>query len=224
MSQIVVFGAGVTAEVVHHYLTHDSPHEVVAFTVDAEFIGDDRLLGLPVVPFENVEDPYPPDSFGMFVAVGYEDLNQFRAQRYEEAKAKGYELVSYVSSKAGIVGDLQVGDNCFIMENQCLQPHVSIGNNVFIWSGVLVAHHATIGDHCWLASQASIAGSTMIEPYCFIGINATIGHELTIGASSLVGAGSIVTKSAAGKSVFIAKDTELYRLDSRRYLKITKLK
>lgn len=223
MSKVIVFGAGKTAEVVHHYLTHDSPHEVVAFTVDAEFTEGDTLFGLPVVPFETVQEVYPPDAFQMFVAVGYESLNAFRALKYEEAKGKQYELISYVSTESGIVGDPAIGDNCFIMENQCVQPHARIGNDVFVWSGVLVAHHATIGDHCWLASGASIAGSTTIGPYCFIGINATIGHEIEIGAKSLIGAGALVTKSAAEKSVFIERDTDLYRLDSERFLKITRL-
>lgn len=224
MSQVIVFGAGKTAEVVHHYLTHDSPHVVSAFTVDADFIESDTLFGLPVVPFEGVVQTHPPDQYGMFVAVGYQSLNSFRAAKYEEAKRKRYELISYVSSRSGIVGNPAVGDNCFVMESQRVQAHAQIGDNVFVWSGVLVGHHARIGHHCWLASGASVAGSTTVGPYCFIGVNATIGHGITIGRRSMIGAGTLVTKSAAEKSVFIRKDTDLFRLDSDRFLKITKLR
>lgn len=223
MSKLVIFGAGKTAEVVHHYFTHDSPHEVVAFTCDADFIHEERLFGLPVVPFETVEDSHPPDDFDMFVAVGYEELNELRARKYSEAKRKGYELISYVSTESGMIGDRDIGDNCLIMENVCVQPHARIGNDVFVWSGALIAHHCEIGDHCWITSHASIAGSTKIGSHCFIGINATIGHEVTVGAHSLVGAGTRVTKSIAEKSVLIAADTERYRLDSERFLAITGL-
>lgn len=223
VSKLVIFGAGKTAQVVHHYFKHDSPHEVVAFTCDADFIQDEQLFGLPVVPFESVENSHPPDDFEMFVAVGYEKLNQFRAYKYAEAKRIGYELICYVSSQSGIVGDREIGDNCLVMENACVQPHAKIGNDVFVWGGALIGHHCEIGDHCWITSHASIAGSTRIGSHCFIGINATIGHEVTVGAHSLVGAGTRVTKSVGEKTVLIAPDTEPYRLDSERFLALTGL-
>jgi hypothetical protein len=37
MTKVVVFGVGQLAEVVHFYLSHDSPHEVAAFTVDNQY-------------------------------------------------------------------------------------------------------------------------------------------------------------------------------------------
>lgn len=109
------------------------------------------------------------------------------------------------------------------MENQAIQPCSKIGNNVTIWSGNHIGHHSTIKDHCFITSQVVISGNTVVEPYCFIGVNATIGHELTIGEKSFVGAGSIITKNADKKSVFIAKDTDKYKLDSDYFVRFTNL-
>lgn len=224
MSKVVIFGAGKIADEAYFYLTNDSPHEVVAFTVDAEHVGAGRKLGLPVVPFEGLTQSHPPGDFKMFVAVGYQDLNRFRARRYEEAKAKGYELISYVSSRASNFGNVEVGDNCFVLEFVTIQPCSRVGNNVFLWSGNHVGHHATVGDHCYVAGSVVISGSTVIEPYCFLGVNSTIGHEVTIGAESFVGAGTLVTKSAPPKSVYVAADTPRFRLDSDAFLRLTKMK
>jgi hypothetical protein len=116
MSEIVIFGAGKIADEAYFYLMNDSPHEVVAFAVDREHLNVSEKLGLPVVAFEDVVQLYPPNDFNMFVAVGYQDLNKFRARKYEEAKAKGYELISYVSSRASNVGNVEIGDNCFVLE------------------------------------------------------------------------------------------------------------
>lgn len=214
MSRVVIFGAGKIADEAYFYLTNDSPHEVVAFTVDAEHLVTREKLGLPVVPFEEVEQAHPPGDFKMFVAVGYQDLNKFRARKYEEAKARGYELVSYVSSRASNFGGVEVGDNCFVLEFVTVQPCSRIGNNVFLWSGNHVGHHASVGDHCYIAGNVVISGSTVVEPYCFLGVGATIGHEVTVGAESFVGAGSLITKNAAPKSVYITPDTPKFRLDS----------
>ena len=224
MSKVVIFGAGKIADEAYFYLTNDSPHEVVAFAVDREHLNVPEKLGLPVVAFEDVVQLYPPNDFKMFVAVGYQDLNKFRARKYEEAKAKGYELVSYVSSRASNVGNVEIGDNCLVLEFVTIQPCSKVGNNVFLWSGNHVGHHASVGDHCYIAGQVVISGSTKVEPYCFVGVGATLGHEITIGRESFIGAGSLITKNVEPASVYIAADTPKFRLDSESFLRLTKMK
>lgn len=202
---------------VHFYLTNDSPYQVVAFTVDEEFLGQEKMLDLPVVPFEKVEKAYPPDEFGMFVALGYKRLNTLRAAKCEEARNKGYELISYVSSKATHWGDTEIGDNCFILENQVIQPFVKIGNNVVIWSGNHFGHDVVVGDHCWISSHVVICGGVKVEPYCFIGVNATIRDDVTIAKECIIGAGALILNSTQEKEVYVAGQTELYRLDSAHF-------
>ena len=223
MSKVIIFGAGKIADQAYFYLTNDSSHEIVAFTVDEEYIIKPELFGVPVIPFEGIENKYPSGDFSMFIAVGYQNLNKFRSSKYFAAKGKGYELISYVSSRASNFGNVEIGDNCFILENTVIQPCSKIGSNVFLWSGNHVGHHATVGDHCYIAGQVVISGNTVIGSSCFIGVNATIGHELTIGAESIIGAGCLITKNVEAKSVYIAEDTPKYRLESPSFLKLTKL-
>ena len=208
MSKVVIFGTGSIAQVVHFYLTHDSEHEVVAFTVHESQLTQRELVGLPVVPFEDLERGYPPDSFKMHVAVGYRKLNQVRASIYAEAKSRGYELVSYVSSKCSYWPGLDIGDNCFIFEDNTIQPFVKIGNDVILWSGNHIGHHSTIGDHCFISSHVVISGHVQIGPYCFIGVNATTRNSISIGESCLIGAGSLIMKSTKNKEVYIEKRTQ----------------
>ena len=224
MSKIVIFGAGKIADVAYHQLKYDSPHEVVAFAVDGEYIYQKEKWGLPVIAFNDILDTHPPDDFKMLVAVGYQDLNRFRARKYEEAKAKGYELISYISSRASNFSNIPIGDNCLVLENTVLQPCTTMGNNVFFWNGNHLGHHARIDDDCYGAGQVVISGSAVIEPYCFLGVNATIGHEVTIGRESFIGANALVTKSATPKSVYVVGDTPKFRLDSDSFLKLTKMK
>ena len=224
MSKIVIFGEGKYAEVTYFYLTNDSHHDVVSFAADKNYIRKKELFGLPVIPFEEIESRYPSTDFKMFIAVGYQDLNKLRATKYFEAKDKGYELINYVSSRASNFGNVEIGDNSFILEDAVIQPCSKIGSNVSIWSGNHIGHHASVGDHCYIAGHVIISGSTTIEPYCFIGVNATIGHEIAIGMKSFIGAGCLITKNAEEKSVYIAGSTPKFRLKSTEFLKLTKLK
>jgi sugar O-acyltransferase (sialic acid O-acetyltransferase NeuD family) len=224
LSRIVVFGAGKIADEAYFYFKNDSPHQVVAFTVDEAHLAAREKWGLPVVPFEGLESRYPPDDYAMFVAVGYQGLNAFRARKYAECKGKGYQLVSFVSSRASNFGGVEIGDNCFVLENVVIQPCSRVGSNVFLWSGNHVGHHASVGSHCYVSGQVILSGSAVIEPYCFIGVNATIGHEITVGEGSFIGAGALVTKNVFPRSVYIREDTPRYRLDAPSFWRLTKMK
>ena len=206
MSKVVVFGTSSFAQVAHFYLTHDSEHEVVAFTVHESYLTQKEFMGLPLVPFEDIERTFSPESFAMYVAVAYGKVNKTRAAIYAEAKRKGYKLITYVSSKCTYWGK-SIGANCFIFEDNTIQPFVTIGNDVVMWSGNHIGHHSTIGDHCFITSHVVVSGHVRVGPYCFLGVNATIRDGISIGESCVIGAGTLIMKSTRDKEVYVGKRT-----------------
>src|SRR5690349_13867405 len=216
MAQIVIFGAGEIAELAHFYLTRDSTHEVVAFTVDKEYRRADSFLGLPLLDFEEAQQRFPPDSYQMFVALSYAKMNKLRAQKYFMAKQAGYQLISYVSSHCTFLSDHQVGDNCFILEDNTIQPFVKIGNNVTLWSGNHIGHESTIEDHCFVSSHVVVSGGVRIGPKCFIGVNSTIRDHVSIGERCVIGAGSLIDQDAGPEGVYTAVAAERSRVPSSR--------
>jgi sugar O-acyltransferase (sialic acid O-acetyltransferase NeuD family) len=206
--KVVIFGATEMAKLMHFYLTHDSPNEVVAFTVTRDYLKEEVFDGLPVVPFEDIESIYPSDDCKMFVALFFGRLNKKRAEMYSRAKAKGYELISYISSKAVTWPGLVIGDNSFVGEGSVINPFAEIGNNVII-AGSFVGHNSKIKDHCFLASHAVVLGDTTVEPYCFLGANSTIRDGIVIGKECIIGAGATITKNTKERSVYIEKTADL---------------
>lgn len=214
MADIVVFGLGDIARLAHFYFSSDSPHRVVAFTVDAAYKTADTFEGLPVVPFDEVAAAYPPSAFGMFIALSYTGMNQVRADKYAAARALGYTLVSYVSSRATCLTTHPLGDNCFILEDNTVQPFVRIGADVTLWSGNHIGHDAVIGDHCFVSSHVVVSGHVTIGSHCFVGVNATIRNGVTLGERTLVGAGALIMKSTPARSVWVADRTEKFAKSS----------
>ncbi len=208
--KVVIFGIGDFAQVADVYLTEDSPYEVVAFTVNQKYIEAAELSGRPVVPFERLEELYPPDEFAMLVAIGFSGVNRVRAEIYRQCKERGYQLISYVCSKATTWSDLDVGENTFVFEDNVIQPFVKIGNNVVVWSGNHIGHHVVIGDHCFITAHVVISGATVIGDHCFIGVNATIRDHITIAPSNVIGAGAIIMKDTEEEDVYIAPKTEKF--------------
>ncbi len=208
MAKIVVFGVSQWAELSHFYLTHDSPHEVVAFTLDRDYIETHEYKGLPVVPFDEVEKHHPPGDFSMFIPMSFKRMNHLRAEKYDAAKAKGYKLISYVSSKATTFPGFECGDNCFILEDNTIQPFVKIGSNVVMWSGNHIGHHSTIKDHVMITSHVIISGCCTVEEFCFFGVNATVRDETVIAHDTLVGMGVAILKDTQAYEVYKVQGTE----------------
>jgi sugar O-acyltransferase (sialic acid O-acetyltransferase NeuD family) len=187
MMRVIIFGVADFASLAHFYLRHDTPHEVVAFSVNAEYLpAGGTFEGLPVVAFEEVEHKYPASAFAFFAPMSHRRMNRLREGVYNEIKAKGYELISYVSSRATVWPGAQIGDNCFILEDNTLQPYTPIGNNVVLWSGNHIGHHGVIRDHVLFTSHVVLSGHCTVEPFCFFGVNATIRDRLKIAEGSLI--------------------------------------
>ena len=203
----IIFGTGSFAELVHYFLTHDSAYEVVAFAVSKDQIEKPQFMDLPLVPFEEIENFYSPNDYEMYIAVGYNQMNVIRERFYKEAKQKGYVLLTYVSSYATVFTD-KIGDNCFIFEDNTIQPFVEIGNNVVLWSGNHVGHHSKIDDHVFIASHCVISGHCLIKSHTFIGVNATIRDGITIEKANVVGAATTLLKSTKQDDVYAAVKTK----------------
>ena len=200
MKKIIIFGTGDIAEEVNNYLTFDSDFEVVAFTQDKKFIKKSFFMNKPVIPFEKISKKFSPREFKMFIAIGYTNFNQLRFQKYKEAKKKGYELISYISSKASLIGNQKIGDNSLILENTSVQTTAKIGSNVFLWCNNLIGHHAIIKDHVYIAGNCVVAGSSIIDPFCFLGINSSVTHGIRVGSSCFVAASTLVNENLKKKT------------------------
>lgn len=203
MKKLIVFGTGDLGQLAKFYFEHDSEYSVAAFTVDRAYRTEDVFCGLPVYDFEDIETYFPPDEYEMFIAIGYKQVNKSRARKYNMAKKKGYRLASYISTHAACLIDREsVGDNCFILENNAIEPFVKVGNDVIMWGGGIIAHHSVIGDHVFIASHAVLLGRTTIGDYSFIGANATVNDHVQLGERCVVGSGALITSDTEPDSVY----------------------
>lgn len=202
MSRIVIVGDGETAELAYEYFTYDSPHEVVAFCVERQYAKKEKLFALPVVHFEDVERLYAPAEHDAFVAISYTQLNRVRARLFKQTKAKGYTCVSYVSSRAFVWRNVEIGENCFILEDNVIQYAVRIGNNVVLWSGNHVGHQTVIRDNVFVSSHVVISGYCDIGENCFLGVNSCFANNLTVAPDCLIGMGAVVNKGTEAGKVY----------------------
>ena len=214
MEKIIIFGTGKTAELALYYFTNDSQYEVVAFTVNAKYIDSDFFCDLPIYEFESIETKFLIEDVQIFVALAHSKMNKLRENIIKEVKKKGYKLASYISSRATVFENVKLGEHCFILEDNTIQPFVEIGHNNILWSGNHIGHHSKIGNNNFITSHVVISGNTIIGNNCFIGVNSTLRDEIIIADQTLIGAGCFISRNTEEKGVYKAKYAEKSNLYS----------
>jgi len=210
-NEIIIFGTGEFAQEIFLYLEKFSEFKVVAFTIHKEFIKEEKLYEKPIIPFEEIENNYSPNKVSMIICIGFSKMNKKREKIFLEVKNKNYKLENFIHPSNYVWDELEIGENCIILENNVIRPHVKIGNDVIIENNNVISHHCIIKDHCYITSQTIIAGHVTIESNCFLGINCTIRNRIKIEKESLIGAGAVILKNTKEKEVYSANTVMLSR-------------
>ncbi len=218
--KLVIVGDSAFAEVAYEYFTHDSPYEVVAFTVEEVYLKRATLFGLPVVPFEELRQRFDPADTDFYAAVVYTQLNRLRARLVAAAKALGFQPASYVSSRAFVWPNVRFGEHCFVFEDNTVQPFVTLGDDVVLWSGNHIGHHSRIGDHCFISSHVVISGFCTVGNHTFIGVNGTVGNNVNIGADGWIGPGCTIGRDTEPNTIYKAAEAEAAKVPAKRFFKV----
>jgi sugar O-acyltransferase (sialic acid O-acetyltransferase NeuD family) len=202
--KVLIYGNGLYAQMFYRTNQDRQVVDIVAFTADREFVGDDSLFGMPVRPFEEIKTFYPPEEFDMMIVIGYSTM-RYREILFNKAKKKGYQLRNYIDPHAVIPSDLVLGENNFISEGVCIGPFVQIGDNNTIRPKTYIGHHVHLGHHNYIAPGCLIGGECRVDSLSFIGIGSTLIDSTHLGNETLVGAGSLILKNTDPHSQYIGR-------------------
>jgi sugar O-acyltransferase (sialic acid O-acetyltransferase NeuD family) len=200
---LVLIGAGEFAQIACEYFEHDSDRDVVAFSVERDYLVQPTLAGRPVVAFETLEADYPPGEVDVFVAIPASQLNRLRTRLYQELKHRGYRFATYVSTRAFVWRNAEVGENSFIFEGNVIQPFVRIGNNCILWSGNHVGHRTVVHDNVFIASHAVVSGYCEIGAGSFVGVNTTFNDHVKVAPDNVIGSGALVTRNTEPGRIYV---------------------
>ncbi len=224
--KLIIFGAGTLGHLAYEYFQHDSEYEISCFTTESKYIEAGQIFcGSPVFAFENIQKTHPPEEYEMYIALGWYKLNRNRTHFYNLAKEKGYKLATYISSSASIWHNVEIGDNCMIMENCVLHPFSKIGNNVTLWSCCCIQHYSYIRDNCSLVARCVIAGNSEIGENSFLGVNVSVGDNLRIAPDNFIAMGSVIRKSTQPNSIYEGNPAKRNRLiTAKEFLNVEEMR
>lgn len=218
--KLIIVGDSAFAEVAYQCFMHDSHFDVVGFAVEEAYRRRDNFLGLPVYTVENLTSDIDSKTVRFYTAIVYTNLNRLRSRLYRDVKAQGFKPASYLSSRAFIWPNVIIGDHCFILEGNTLQPYVRIGENVVLWSGNHIGHHSEIEDNCFISSHVVVSGSCSVGANTFIGVNASLANNLSVGEDNWIGPGVTLLQNTQPNQLFKGEQPLPSKVDPRRFFKV----
>ena len=215
--KVIIAGLGETADLAFEYFTYDSEYEVCGFCANKEYIKEDEKFGLPIIAIENLDKNYNKNSYEIFTAIASSKLNYDRTKVYQELKSQGWKFASYISSKAFVWRNAKIGENCFILEDNTIQPFTQIGNNVVMWSGNHLGHRSVIKDNCFITSHVVISGFCEIGENTFMGVNSCVGDNIKVAKDNFISMSAVINKNTEENGLYIGNPAKKAGITAKEY-------
>ncbi|SEJ12867.1 sugar O-acyltransferase, sialic acid O-acetyltransferase NeuD family [Deinococcus reticulitermitis] len=139
--------------------------------------------------------PWLSDHPEVYVAVGL-GAPHTRRQVVEQIRALGHTRFATLIHPSAVIGRrVEIGEGTVICAHVTTTTDYRIGRHVLINLMATVAHDDVLHDYVNIAPAVVISGDVTIGEGTDVGTNATINQGLEIGAWSVVGSGSVVTRS-----------------------------
>lgn len=192
MVNVIIFGTGKLGQMVYYLLRDQSEYQVVCFTADQQYCKDDTFLSLPLVPFEVIEEKYPPTNNKMLTVIGGLSDVKIREEMFHQAKEKSYQHINYVHPTVIVEGSIIMGENNIVFPYSILGFSGRMGNNNLIREKVYLGHDFHIFNHCFIGVGCEIGGESKINDLSYIAMGTTISNNIELQEGTFIGIGSLV--------------------------------
>lgn len=201
-TSVIIFGTNNYTEIFEDYLEKEDSYEVCAYTVDKSYVHEPYYHGKPLIPFEEISEFYPPESYKILLAVGYNHMNDGRKQKYNECKEKGYEVLTYIHPTAKVFTEC-IGEGSLLMAGCVVEHGCSLGICNIVNPNALISHNTEIGNFNFIAGSCSIAGNVIVKDNCMLGMNSTVKNGVLLEAYTLLGAGAYINHDTCKYDVYV---------------------
>jgi sugar O-acyltransferase (sialic acid O-acetyltransferase NeuD family) len=203
LQKIVVIGAGGFArevmDIIDAINAVSPTFEPCGYLVEeAYFTLGARINGLPMLGtlewLRNRDD---------VLAVGGIGAPEVRRRMMSEAEALGIRFATLVHPHAVLTRWTTLGVGTVVTAGCILTNGISIGRHAQLNLHCTVGHDAVLDDFATLAPGVHVSGSVRLGEGCYVGTGANIIERKTLGAWSVVGAGSTVVSDVPANSTVV---------------------
>jgi UDP-N-acetylbacillosamine N-acetyltransferase len=193
VQKIFVYGASGHGKVVGDILLACENPAFVGFIDDRADLRDTRVLGLPVFgDGQWLQEQVRVTIVGVVLGVGD---NIVRRKLAEKCIAWGAELISLAHPTAAISRSARLGRGTVVMAQAAINADAKIGNGAIVNTAAVVEHDVEIGDFAHVSPNSVMGGASSLGDLSQLCIGAIAVPCVSIGANTVVGAGSVVVRN-----------------------------
>ena len=171
---------------------------------------NNEFYGLPVFPFEHIQDFVDINNTEFVLGLGYSQMNRVREEKFNECKERGYIVHTFISPKAIVYTD-KIGEGSIIMPGVYIGPYSNIGVGNVIRANSVLSHHDNVGNFNWIADGCIFGGGVSVDNNSFVGLGSTIRNEISIANYTFIGAHSYLSRNTMPESVLMGVPASLKR-------------
>jgi sugar O-acyltransferase (sialic acid O-acetyltransferase NeuD family) len=190
--RLALLGAGGHGRVVADAAIESGWLSVVFF--DARFPAMQAAGPWPVVGNQNDLIIRLADFGGVLVTIGN---NRERLERHRELSRAGAKMVSVIHSRAVVSAHARIGAGSVVIAGAVVNIGTSLGDAVIINTSASIDHDCNISHGAHISPGAHLGGAVAVGECGWIGVGASVRHQITIGADTVVGAGAVVVSNLA---------------------------
>lgn len=155
----------------------------------------EQICGIPIL--NSSESLFQKESLEtMQFAISVGD-NRIRARISKRIREKGGHIPTLVHPSAVVSKYAEIAKGVVVHSNSVIQAGASIGQDTVVSYNASISHTSTIGQACYVAFGSTIGAYVHVGDHVLVGQAAILisGRVEHIGENSIIGAGSVVTRS-----------------------------
>lgn len=194
MQQVVIIGAGGQARSTLSFFdainAQQPTYDVQGFIVEAPYgapgtmVNDKPILG----GLEWFTEQRRRDVQAV-CAIGAPEV---RRRIVKQARALGIRFCTVIHPTAVLSRWVTIGEGTIITPGVVMTQRIQIGAHVYLNLSCTIGHDSVIEDYVNVQPGAHVSGNVHLGEGCVIGVGANIIEKKTVGAWSIVGAGSTI--------------------------------
>jgi sugar O-acyltransferase (sialic acid O-acetyltransferase NeuD family) len=193
---IVIVGAGgfarEAAAAVRAINSDDGSVELLGFLDDDPSMSGRSVVGAPVLGTVDEVTSHP--DAGVVIAVGRPDSYTTRRELVSRLGLPSERYATIVHPGASVGSGCSVGRGTVVLAQVVMTADVSVGAHVAIMPQVVLPHDVRVDDYATLASGVRLGGGVHVGQGAYVASGVCVREGCRLGAWSLVGMGSAVTK------------------------------
>lgn len=195
MSNIVLIGGGNQAHYTIDIIEREGKYTIAGIIDSIQEIGSERFGYKILGRQEDILEIMEKDSVtGGVISIGD---NWGRSYVYEQIKslAPNFKFINAIHPSVIIGNNVNIGQGVVAMAGCIFNPRATIGDFTFYATGAQVEHDCVVEDFASISAGSITGGYVRIGKHSAITLGVTIMDRLEIGENTVVGSGSLVTKS-----------------------------